>query len=99
MKRLIISLTAAICNLVVLNLASAQSLSDVAARFEQPQFLDDNAMALQFRLALLDHARPDAKVRVATFNFDYGKAVETLAAHMCAAVQRGVSVELLVDSK
>lgn len=88
-----------ICNLLGIGVANAQNLSSFAGRFAHPQLLEDNAEALKFRLALLDNARKGSQVRIATFVFDYGQAVETLTAHICNAVRRGVKVELIADSK
>jgi phosphatidylserine/phosphatidylglycerophosphate/cardiolipin synthase-like enzyme len=67
--------------------------------YPKPRLVQSNSEALKLRLALLNTAPAGARVRIATFNFDYGTAVETLSAHMCAARKRGVQVELLVDSK
>jgi phosphatidylserine/phosphatidylglycerophosphate/cardiolipin synthase-like enzyme len=75
------------------------NLKAVTKHFKDAQFISNNAEALRLRLALLDNSRPGARVRVATFLYEYGESVQTLAGHMCSAVARGVSVELLVDSK
>lgn len=88
-----------LCYFVGLNSALAQNITDFTKQFNKPQFIENNDDALKFRLALLDNASKGATVRVATFVFDYGDAVETLAAHMCKATRRGVHIELISDAK
>lgn len=89
------------CLLTGLNLAqaSAQSFERYSSLYGKARLIQSNSEALKLRLALLDSAKSGARVRIATFVFDYGRAVETLTAHMCSAARRGVSVELLADSK
>jgi phosphatidylserine/phosphatidylglycerophosphate/cardiolipin synthase-like enzyme len=82
-----------------LNSAWAESIADFSKQFTKPQFIQNNDDALKFRLAMIDNAGKGANVRITTFNFDYGRAVEALAAHICRATARGVKVELIVDSK
>ncbi|MGZ3721599.1 MAG: hypothetical protein ACXVA9_01630, partial [Bdellovibrionales bacterium] len=100
MRRSFSFLLAATCSLsAIANSGHAESLKGFTEQFKTTQFISDNAEALKFRLALLDNASPGAQVRVATFTYDYGKATQALAAHMCSAVSRGVKVEMIVDSK
>src|SRR4051812_22611778 len=91
-------LACVVCHLNV-NSARAEGMVEFGARFDHPQLLQNNDVALKFRLALLDNAASGASVRIATFVFDYGRAVEALSAHICEATRRGVAVELIVDSK
>lgn len=79
--------------------AASSNLKAVTRHFKEAQFISNNAEALRLRLALLDNARRGARVRVATFLYEYGESVRMLEGHLCSAVARGVTVELLVDSK
>lgn len=78
---------------------NAPNLRAVAKHFNDAQFISSNVEALRLRLALLDNAGRGARVRVATYLYEYGESVQSLAAHLCSAAARGVSVELVIDSK
>jgi phosphatidylserine/phosphatidylglycerophosphate/cardiolipin synthase-like enzyme len=99
MQRRFASLLLVLTQTLAVAAAKANSLTDVANQFKHPQFIQDNAMALKFRLALLDHAAPGAQVRIATYTYEFGTATTALNAHMCAATARGVKVELIADAK
>lgn len=79
--------------------ATAESISEIATQFPHAQFIEDNAMGLNFRLSLLDYAAPGSQVRIATFTYESGAATRKLNAHICSATARGVNVELIVDAK
>lgn len=78
---------------------AAQDLKSYIGHYPKTRLIQSNSEALKLRIALLDSAPRGAHVRIATFTFDFGKAVESLSVHMCAAATRGVRVELLADSK
>jgi len=99
MQRHFASLLLVLSQALTVTSANASSITEVAGQFQHPQFIQDNAMGLKFRLALLDHAAPGAQVRVATYTYEYGTATTALVAHMCAATARGVKVELIADAK
>jgi phosphatidylserine/phosphatidylglycerophosphate/cardiolipin synthase-like enzyme len=80
------------------NVTSA-SFAAYVHSYTEPRFLDKNSVALDARLKLLDAAPKGAHARIATFEFINGTATRTFARHVCLAAQRGVKVELLVDSK
>jgi phosphatidylserine/phosphatidylglycerophosphate/cardiolipin synthase-like enzyme len=88
-----------LCSFFSAPVLAVESFDKSIRMYEQPQLFDDNDKAFNARLYILDHAPKGASVKVATFVFDYGERVQQLAAHMCKASKRGVSVELLVDSK
>jgi phosphatidylserine/phosphatidylglycerophosphate/cardiolipin synthase-like enzyme len=79
--------------------AALDSFDHASKKYSHPQIFSDNDGAFAARIYLLDHLHTGATVKIATFNFDYGQRVQELAVHLCRAVQRGVKVELLVDSK
>jgi phosphatidylserine/phosphatidylglycerophosphate/cardiolipin synthase-like enzyme len=91
--------TAALALLLGPNLSSAAELGTYIRSFPAAQLYNDNDQAFQMRMALLDNAPAGARVKIATFVFDYGDVVRTLTAHACQAAKRGVQIELLVDSK
>lgn len=79
--------------------ASAQDFTALVASQPQAALYQANGDALNARLALIDNTPSGGKVKVATFVFDYGQAVQKLAGHMCKAAARGVQVELVADAK
>lgn len=90
---------AALATATVATAAQAQDFKSLVAAQPVAQLYQVNAEALDVRLSLLDNAQPGGTVKIATFVFDYGVAVKRLAAHTCRAANRGVQVELIVDSK
>ena len=58
-----------------------------------------NLNAFNARIALLQTVPSGSKVKIATFHFEFGDAVQELAANVCHAISRGVLVEFVVDSK
>lgn len=67
--------------------------------YKSPELFQNNDEAFAARLKLLAEAPAGATVKIATFTFDNGRAVQNLSKQLCVASQRGVRVSLLVDSK
>lgn len=79
--------------------ASVDNFSLVARSLSHPVLYFHNDAAFAARLKLLDMAPAGAHTRIATFAFENGEATRELVRHVCVAVQRGVRVEFLIDSK
>jgi len=77
----------------------ANFFSAYVAQYRFPQFFQSNDKALYARIKLIDAAPAGSQIKIATFDFDAGKASLQLARHLCLAAKRGVHAELLVDSK
>lgn len=78
---------------------TSEQFSDFVRQHGSPQFFQDNNEAFKARIQMLDNAPKGSTAKILTFHFDNGVTTRKLAAHMCAAAQRGVNVEFIADSK
>lgn len=100
---------AAIAAIVLLSSGSANAATPASpteadwteafGKFKAPHILFKNESALEARLRMLDYAPAGSDAIVLAFVFENGITTRTLAAHACKAVQRGVNVRWMMDSK
>lgn len=85
-------------NLPILN-KTADDYNSYIDGYTKPEYFQDNNMALNARLKLIDQVPAGGEINYMTFVFDNGYASKQLAAHLCAAAKRGAVVKLFPDSK
>ncbi len=81
------------------NASDQQRFEKYISAWKHPNAIFNNSLALDTRLQLLDVAPQGSTVKIAALNFDNGESTRLLAAHICRASQRGVKVQMLIDSK
>ncbi len=76
-----------------------ESFQQYIQKYNSPFIYQDNRQSFDARLKLLDQLPKGSYAKVLSFVFHNSPTTRELAAHLCAAAQRGVNVDFMVESK